>query len=249
MQTVSHSAITLQSWNAAGDEMPLCIQFSSSVILAHSQKEYIGIKISIVAAVRAWPKPVTTHELWYLSPSLAVHGLSQALLEQALHWRLSQENRKDKEEQARRQWSWIGWKTGQNHCQENVRLKIRLTSHWLKGNKKLKSHWNLWVIELRKCYVFWVQWGLTGSNQAVFVGWIQATCEPKHGLLPRHAGITWCRRAVNLRNQESLLKTALSITEAAPRCCSSRKDDGFCHVEQKQGKVEASMEHSLRQKS
>lgn len=74
---VSHSAITLQSWNAAGDEMPLCIQFSSSVILAHSQKAYISIKIFIVAAVRAWPNPVTTHKLCYLSPTSAVQDLSQ----------------------------------------------------------------------------------------------------------------------------------------------------------------------------
>lgn len=143
--------------------------------------------------------------------------------------------------------SWTGWKAGQNDCKENVRLKIRLTSHWLQGSKKLKFHWNLWVTELRKCCMFWVQWGLTGSNQAVFVGWIRATCEFSHGLLPWHAGITRCRRAVNLRTQQSLLKTALSIAEQTPRCCSL-KDDGFCHVEQKQGRVEASKEHSLRQK-
>lgn len=47
---VSHSAIALQSWNAAGDEMPLCIQFSSSVILAHSQKAYISIKIFYICS-------------------------------------------------------------------------------------------------------------------------------------------------------------------------------------------------------
>lgn len=96
MQTVSHSAITLQSWNAAGDEMPLCIQFSSPVILAHSQKAYISIKIFRVAAMRAWPSPVAAHKLCYLSPSLAVQGLSQPLLEEVLQWRLSQENREDK---------------------------------------------------------------------------------------------------------------------------------------------------------
>lgn len=54
---------------------------------------------------------------------------------------------------------------------------------------------------------------------------------------------------MNLRNQQSLPKPALSITEPAPRYCSLRKDDVFCHVEQKQGKVEANKEQSWRQKS
>lgn len=95
LQMASHSAIALQSWNAAGDEVPLRTQFLSSVISACSQKAYISIKISIVAAVRAWPNPVTTHTLCYLSPSLvqdeAVWGLSQSLVEGSLQWSHSQE--------------------------------------------------------------------------------------------------------------------------------------------------------------
>lgn len=100
LQTVSRSAITLQSWNAAGDEVLLRTQFSSSVFLAHSQKGCINIKISIVAAVRAWPNPVTAHKLCYLSPNLAqgeaARGLSQSLVEEALQWSHSQEHREDK---------------------------------------------------------------------------------------------------------------------------------------------------------
>lgn len=100
LQMASHSAIAIQSWNTAGDEVPLRTQFLSSVISVCSQKAYISIKISIVAAVRAWPNPVTTRKLCYLSPSLvqdeAVWGLSQSSVEESLQRSHSQEHREDK---------------------------------------------------------------------------------------------------------------------------------------------------------
>lgn len=42
-----------------------------------------------------------------------------------------------------------------------------------------------------------VSWEVT---EIVFEGRIHGMCETEHRLLPLRAGITWCRRVVNLRS-------------------------------------------------